>query len=134
MALFYQKGTISDFSEVQSGVSQSGKEWQRMTLILDTPGFQGAVYKMVFQVSGDHVKDVLLFNRGDKVEIGFSIYAREWNGKWYNNVDLVNIKLQDEQKQDAPAPAAPAPQQAQIQFKQPQESLDPADYPDDLPF
>lgn len=106
MALFYQKGTISDMSEVQSGTSQSGKEWQRMNLILDTPGFQGSVYKMVFQVSGDHVKEVSLFNRGDKVEVGFSIYAREWNGKWYNNVNLVKITSQ-ETRQDAPAANRP---------------------------
>lgn len=119
MALFYQKGTISDFSEVQSGTTQSGKEWQRMTLILDTSGFQGAIYKMVFQVSGDHVKDVLLFNRGDKVEIGFSMYAREWNGKWYNNVDLVKISYQEQpQYQDADpgkivgGEQIPAPQEA----------------------
>lgn len=132
MALFYQKGTISDFSEVQSGTTQSGKEWQRMTLILDTPGFQGAVYKMVFQVSGEHVKDVLLFNRGDKVEIGFSMYAREWNGKWYNNVDLVKISYQEQpQHQDADpgkivgGEQTPAPQEAA-----PAE----ADPSNDLPF
>lgn len=133
MALFYQKGTISDFSEVQSGKTQSGNEWQRMTLILDTPGFQGAVYKMVFQVSGDHVKDVLLFKRGDKVEISFSIYAREWKGRWYNNVDLVKIKSLDEQKQEEKPAPAPASKQPAI-FDQPQESLDPADNPNDLPF
>lgn len=125
MALFYQKGTISDFSEVQSGTTQSGKEWQRMTLILDTPGFQGAVYKMVFQVSGEKVKDVLLFNRGDKVEIGFSLYAREWNGKWYNNVDLVKISLQDETRAAAP----------QAQQEQPAPPADSEDNPDhDLPW
>lgn len=133
MAIYQSRGRISDMSEVQSGKTQSGNEWQRMTLILDTPGFQGAVYKMVFQVSGDHVKDVLLFKRGDKVEISFSIYAREWNGRWYNNVDLVKIKSLDEQKQeDKPAPA-PASKQPAI-FDQPQESLDPADNPNDLPF
>lgn len=110
MALFYQKGTISDMTEVKSGTTQSGKTWERMELILEVPGFQGAVYKMVFQVSGDHVKEVLLYNRGDKVEIGFSIYAREWNGRWYNNVDLVNIAKQDNTNQAAPAPQPqPAP-------------------------
>lgn len=102
MALFYQKGTISDFSEVQSGTTQSGKEWQRMTLILDMPGFQGAVYKMVLQVSGDHVNEALLFNRGDKVEVGFTIYAREWNGKWYNNVELVKISSLEQGNASAP--------------------------------
>ena len=124
MALFYQKGTISDFSEVQSGTTQSGKEWQRMTLILDTPGFQGAVYKMVFQVSGEKVKDVLLFNRGDKVEIGFSMYAREWNGKWYNNVDLVKISHLEQNN----APASQAEQEQPV-------PADPEDNPEnDLPF
>lgn len=122
MALFYQKGTISDMSEVQSGTSQSGKEWQRMDLILETPGFQGSVYKMVFRVSGDHVKEVSLFNRGDRVQVGFSIYAREWNGKWYNNIDLVTIT--DE------AGAKPA----QASAPREQENLNPADNPEDLPF
>lgn len=128
MALFYQKGTISDMSEVQSGTSQSGREWQRMSLILEIPGFQGSIYKMVFQVSGEHVKEVSLYNRGDKVQVGFSIYAREWNGKWYNNVDLVNITDESGAK---PAPAAPV--QAQTQINK-QESLNPADNPEDLPF
>lgn len=127
MALFYQKGTISDMSDVQSGTSQSGREWQRMSLILDTPGYQGSVYKMVFQVTGDHIKEVSLFNRGDKVEVGFSIYAREWNGKWYNNVDLVKISSQEDTKADAPATASASPQARQ-------ESLDPKEHEEDLPF
>ena len=120
-------------SEVQSGTSQNGYQWQRMTIILDIPGFQGSIIKQAFQVTGDDVNDVLLYSIGDKVEVSWSLYARNWNGKWYNNVDLVKIKKQ-ETKQDAPAHAAPAPQQAQIQFNQPQESLDPAANPDDLPF
>ena len=113
-------------SDVQSGVSKNGYQWQRMTIVLDIPGFQGSIIKQVFQVMGDDVNNVLLFSIGDKVEISWSMYAREWNGKWYNNVDLVKIKHQ-ETKQDAPAPAAPRPQQKQ-------ESLDPAENPDDLPF
>ena len=134
MALYQSRGRISDMSEVQSGVSKNGYQWQRMTITLEIPGFQGSVIKQVFQVTGDDVNDVLLFSIGDKVEVSWSMYAREWNGKWYNNVDLVKIKSQEESKQDAPAPAAPAPQQEQIQFNQSQESLDPAENPDDLPF
>ena len=134
MALYQSKGTISEMSEVQSGTSQNGYQWQRMTIILDIPGFQGSIIKQAFQVTGDDVNDVLLYNIGDRVEVSWSLHARNWNGKWYNNVDLVKIKSQEETKQDAPAPVAPAPQQAHIQFNQSQESLDPADNPDDLPF
>lgn len=129
MALYQSKGTISEMSEVQSGTSKNGYEWQRMTIILDIPGFQGSSIKQAFQVTGDDVNEVLLYNIGDRVEVSWSLYARNWNGKWYNNVDLVKIKSQEETKQDAPAP-----QQAQIQFNQSQESLDPTENPDDLPF
>lgn len=129
MALYQSKGTISEMSEVQSGTNKNGYEWQRMTIILDIPGFQGSIIKQAFQVTGDDVNEVLLYNIGDRVEVSWSLYARNWNGRWYNNVDLVKIKSQEETKQDAPAP-----QQAQIQFNQSQESLDPAENPDDLPF
>ena len=135
MALYISKGTISDMSEVQSGTSRNGYEWQRMTIVLEIPGFQGAVTKQAFQVSGDSVKDVLLHNIGDKVEVSWIMYAREWNGKWYNNVDLVKIKYQED-AQPAPAhqPAAPAQAAPQPQLFQKPESLDPAENPDDLPF
>ena len=133
MAIYQSRGRISDMSEVQSGTSKNGYEWQRMTITLEIPGFQGSVIKQVFQVSGNDVNDVCLYNIGDRVEISWSMYAREWNGRWYNNVDLVKIKSLDEQKQEEKPAPAPAPKQPAI-FDQPQESLDPADNPDDLPF
>lgn len=119
-------------SEVQSGTSKNGYQWQRMTIVLEIPGFQGSVTKQCFQVSGDDVSDVLHYNIGDRVEISWSMYAREWNGRWYNNVDLVKINSLEQQQSEKPAPA-PAPKQQEI-FDQPQESLDPAENPDDLPF
>lgn len=131
MALYHSKGRISEMSEVQSGISKSGYEWQRMTLVLDIPGYQGTVTKQAFQVTGDDVKEVLLLSIGDQVEVSFTIYARNWNGKWYNNVELVKINSLEEQKQEEKP--APAPKQQAI-FDQSQESLDPADNPDDLPF
>lgn len=133
MALYQSKGTISEMSEVQSGTSQNGYQWQRMTIILDIPGFQGSIIKQAFQVTGDDVNEVLLYNIGDRVEVSWSLHARNWNGRWYNNVDLVKIKSLDEQKQEEKPAPAPAPKQPAI-FDQPQESLDPADNPDDLPF
>lgn len=118
-------------SEVQSGTSKSGYEWQRMTLVLDIPGYQGAVIKQAFQVTGDDVKEVLLHSIGDLVDVSFAIYARNWNGKWYNNVELVKINSLEQKPEDKPAPA---PKQQEIFDKPQEESLDPADNPDDLPF
>ena len=124
MALFYTKGTISHMSEVTTGTSKNGREWARMNIMLDVPGFQGSITKVIFQVGTDRVDNVLEFKVGDKVEIGWSIYAREWNDKWYNNVDLVNIKSADVQKsiqlpaKEETAPAAELePQEGDLPFE-----------------
>lgn len=105
MALYSTKGTISAMSDVTSGVSQSGRGWQRMTLVIDVPAYQGAVIKQAFQVTGESVDDVMNFHLGDKVEVSWTMYAREYNGKWYPNVELVKIYPQDAA---APAPATEA--------------------------
>lgn len=129
MALNKTRGKISYMSDVQSGESKSGYQWQRMFVVLDVNGGHGTIFKQVFQVSGDAVDDVLEFGIGDRVEISWSMYAREWNGRWFNNIDLVKIELL-ESRDSRPAPAS---NQQEI-FANPQESLDPADNPADLPF
>ena len=106
MAIIYTKGTLSEMSEVKSGVSQSGKQWANMSFILDVPGYQGSVTKMAINVSGDRINDIKKHKIGDKVEVGWVIYARQWNGKWYNSVDLINIKPLGQRTAPAVEPAA----------------------------
>ena len=135
MALNYTKGTISHMSEVTSGTSKNGYDWARQTILIDIPGYQGSITKLSLQASNEMVNELNSYNVGDKVEVAWSIYAREWNGKWYNNVDLVKIKFQGESEEESaartsrPAPA-PAPQTRNI----PAEDLDPAAHGDDLPW
>ena len=124
MALNYTKGTISHMSEVTSGTSKNGYDWARQTILIDIPGYQGSITKLSLQASNDMVDELNNYNVGDKVEVGWAIYAREWNGKWYNNVDLVNIKSLGVQA-DAPAPA-PAVEPYPANCFEPQS--------DDLPF
>ena len=131
MALYYSKGTISHMSEITSGTSTSGRDWARMTIMIDILGYKGSISKLSFQVGTDRISDVQEFKVGDKVEIGWSIYAREYNGRWYNNVDLVNIKSQGVQAY-APAPT-PAPTPAPRSLNNiPAEELEP--HEEDLPF
>ena len=126
MALYYSKGTISHMSEITSGTSTSGRDWARMTIMIDIPGYQGSITKLSLQASNEMVDELNNYNVGDKVEIGWSIYAREYKGRWYNNVDLVNIKSLGVQA-DAPAPApAPAVEPYPANCFEPQS--------DDLPF
>ena len=124
MALNYTKGTLSFKSEITSGTSQSGNKWARMSILVDVPGYQGSITKVMFQVSMDRIDDVQAFSIGDKVEIGWNIYAREWQGKWFNNVELVNIKAQE----------SPLDTPAKETAKEQKSPFDPAAHTDDLPL
>lgn len=127
MALNYTKGTISHMSEVTSGTSKNGYDWAKQTILIDIPGYRGLITKLSLQASNEMVDELNNYNVGDKVEVGWSIYAREWNGKWYNNVDLVNIKSQGVQA------AAPAPTPATRSLNNiPAGELEPQE--GDLPF
>lgn len=128
MALNYSKGTISYMSEVRSGKSKNGYDWAKQSILLDIPGYHGSIIKLSLQASNEMVEELNNYKVGDKVEIGWSIYAREWEGRWYNNVDLVNIKSQDLQTEQRPARPAPASPEPLISS----ESLEPQK--DDLPF
>lgn len=103
-------------SEVKSGKTQSGYDWARMTIVIEVPGFQGSTTKLALDVIGvDDIKGVSLLSAGDEVVVTWTIYARNWNGRWHNNVELFKIrKLPSE-----PAPIA--------------DDLDPMAN-DDLPF
>lgn len=103
----YEKAEIHFMSEVVTGQSQNGNQWANMTLVVTIPTSQNTFKFIAMRVSGDRIDDVMRFRQGDKVEVGYSVSGREWNGKWFNNVDLVSIKAAEQ-----PAVAA-SPAQAQ---------------------
>lgn len=103
MALNRVKGIISHMGEIQSGTSQSGYDWARQIIVLDVHSFNGTFSKIALTAQNQRVDDLQNYQIGDRVEIGYSVTAREYQGKWFNNVDLVNIQFFDEVVQAAPA-------------------------------
>ena len=147
MAFVKERGTIAVMSEVQSGTSQSGNTWSRQTIVVDVVGYNGNYRKVMLQASGNVVADLETMMVGDKVEITYQVTAREWNGKWYNNVDLYKIESTEEKAQQPVAPSAPSapayPQNTQstqprVRGRQQTTPLVPPGHnepqPDDLPW
>lgn len=121
MAIIKEKGTISFMSEVQSGVAQSGNPWYRQTIVVDVAGFNGSFRKIALQASGNVVADLEQMQIGSKVEISYQVTAREYNGRWYNNVDLYKVESLVDQPQ-MQQPVAP-------EYQQPMPQVNPQMYP-----
>lgn len=116
MAIIREKGTIAFMSEVQSGTSQSGNPWYRQTIVVDVAGYNGSYRKVALQASGNVVGDLAEMQVGDKVEVSYQVTAREYQGRWYNNVDLFKIEAEAYAPQQMQTPAYPQyPQQPMVQ-------------------
>lgn len=137
MALNYVKGIISHMGEIESGTTQNGNSWSRQVIVLDIASFGNTYSKIALTVQNQRVNELQEYEVGDRVEVGYAVTAREWNGKWFNNVDLINIKMLDESSSAAPAPVAqPAPRRVERPANTtplvPPGAIEPQD--DDMPF
>ena len=80
------KGTLVKKLDVESGISKSEKVWKKQTVVVDT----GAEYNPEIAVTafGDEkIKDLNKLSVGDEVLIKCNVSSREYNGKYFHNID-----------------------------------------------
>lgn len=117
-------GIVYKVLPVQSGTSARG-EWQKREVIIEqTDEFNR---KALITFFGDKAADAANLREGDKVSISVNIESREYNGRWFTNVNAWRIN-----QAPAAAPAA-APAVEEAPFKEPAMPAS-ADDVDDLPF
>ncbi len=93
-------GKITSIADVENGTSKAGKDWQKQTFVIDT----GEKFNNIicFQVFGaDKCEALTKYNKvGDVVNVSFNVSSREYNGKYYHNLDAWMIKSTDENVND----------------------------------
>ncbi len=92
------KGKITKVLDVESGTSKAGKDWKKLQFVVDT-GDQFNP-EVCFQLFGD--EKVENFNKdnkvGQEVEVSFNVSSREFNGKYYHNLDAWKVFKASEEK------------------------------------
>ena len=83
--------------------------------------------KVCFTLFGDKVTMIEGLNQGEEVEVSFNLESREFNGKWFHNVNAYNISLVGGSNGQAQN------QQVQEQYKEPEPDVL-ENEEDDLPF
>ena len=99
-------GKITDILNIESGTSKAGKEWKKQNFVVDT----GAEFNptICFGVFGDEkVENLTKYNKvGDEVEVSFNVSSREYEGKYYHNVDAWRIDKVNTASAPADVPVA----------------------------
>ena len=104
-------GKVMNVLPTQSGNGKNG-EWVKNFFVIQT---QGEYPKNVcFSVMGKEKWEKMNIQVGMTYNVSFDVESREWNGKWFNDVQawkVVSISGGQQQPRQAQAPA-PTPQPA----------------------
>ena len=81
----------------RGGVSKTGNEWKMQEYVLET--HEQYPRKMCFNVFGADKIAQFNIQAGDEFTVSFDINAREYNGRWYNDIRAWKVE-----RGAAPAP------------------------------
>ena len=83
--------TITSISEVQSGTSKAGKDWQKLTFVGTTTEEYNNLY--AFELFGaEKVENFNKFNKvGNLVDVDFNVQTREWQDKYFTSLSAWKV-------------------------------------------
>jgi histidinol phosphatase-like enzyme len=72
--------------DLESGISNSGKEWKKQSILVEQAGTD---YNKEVAISffGDKIKKIRDIEVGSDVSVSINLSSREYNGKYYHNID-----------------------------------------------
>ena len=124
------EGKIIKVLETRSGTSpRTGSPWKLQSFVLETPGQYPR--RMVFEVFGEERLNQMNIQEGQELKVSFDIDAREYNGRWFNDIRAYNV-IRGQQPVPGAQPVA-APSEATSPFPPAQEPASEG-ASDDLPF
>lgn len=91
---YKEKGTIKTVLPVESGTSQSGKEWKKLNFVIsNNGGYEGAEQIFAFEIFGtEKVENFEKYNKvGQEVEVSFNIRTNGWKGKYYTSLQAWKV-------------------------------------------
>ena len=85
------KGTVVQILKSETGVSKAGKEWKKQEFVIETN--EQYPKKVCFTLFGDKSSLLDGITEGKEVEVFFSVESRDFNGKWFHNINAWKIEL-----------------------------------------
>ena len=83
------KGKIDKILKPESGVSRVGNQWNKQEFVIET--VEQFPRKVCFTLFGDKTSLIEGLSAGEEVEVSFNIESREFNGKWFHNINAWKI-------------------------------------------
>jgi hypothetical protein len=80
------KGVIKKIFDVESGISKAGKEWKKQSVLIERPHEQFNKEICIEAFGDEKIQRLNKFSEGDAITIACNVYSREYNGKYFHNI------------------------------------------------
>jgi hypothetical protein len=116
------KGRIIKILNLESGLSKAGNEWKKQEFVVEESDQQFS-RKICFTLFNDKTGLLKGISTGQEVEVFFNVESREYNGKWFHNINAWKIESASQNLHETPP-----------EFRMEDIPPEPADDTNDLPF
>ncbi len=96
------KGRIQQILNPESGVSRAGKEWNKQEFVIETEDQYPK--KICFTLFGEKTSLINGLSNGQEVEVSFNVESREFNGRWFHNINAWKIEKAADNNVPEPPP------------------------------
>jgi hypothetical protein len=79
-------GKLVQKLERETGVSKEGKTWEKQSILVEQSGTDYNK-EVVISFFGDKIKKLRDLEVGSDVSVSINLSSREYNGKYYHNID-----------------------------------------------
>lgn len=92
--IYKVQGTVKHVEDVETFEGRNGGSYRKQNIVVtekDDRGYENAVALRAF---GDTVAETEGLREGETVDVTFAINAREYNGRWYNDLNIIHVRTQ----------------------------------------
>ncbi len=100
------EGTLRQKLGVQQGTSARG-QWAKQEFVLEYPDGNYTSQACFTAFGQDKVAELDKYQAGDRIKVSFNIKSREYNGRWYTDLQIWRIAPAGAEAAAAPVHAAP---------------------------
>ncbi len=83
-------GKVLQIMPITTGTSKAGKEWVKQEFVIETQ--ETYPKKVCISVMGDKTQELKKYVPGNEIKVSLNLESREYNGKWYTNVNAWRIE------------------------------------------
>lgn len=103
-----EKGRVIEILKPESGTSKAGKEWNKQEFVIETDDQYPR--KICFNLFGDKTGLISDIKVGDELEVEYNLESREYNGRWFHNVNCWKVGKVAQGETNQPTEPTPPPE------------------------